>query len=262
MTILELDQVDLHYREDGNPSGAPIVFAHSLGTDLRLWDKIIPLLPQSLRLIRFDNRGHGLSSCPRAPYSMGALVSDTEALIDHLGIRDVVFVGCSIGGLIAQGIAAKRPDLIKAVVLSNTGAKIGTRESWQERVDTTLSDGIEALADAVMERWFSAAFRQSAEMKAWRNMLTRTPAHGYAGCAAAIAGTDFYTTTAALKMPALAIAGSEDGGTPPDLVRETAALIDGSRFELIRGVGHFPMVETPTEFVDILSGFLSEIGHV
>ena len=93
-------------------------------------------------------------------------------------------------------------------------------------------------------------------------MLTRQPAEGYMGCSAAIAGTDFYTTTASLALPTLAIAGSEDGSTPPDLVRETADLIKGSRFELIRGAGHLPCVEKPAEYAEFLTGFLKEIGHV
>ncbi len=262
MSICQLDGVDLNYREDGDPNGAPIVFANSLGTDLRLWDAILPLLPTGLRIVRYDKRGHGLSSCPRPPFTMGALVGEIEGLIDYLNIRDAVIVGCSVGGLIAQGLAVKRMDQVRAIVLANTGAKIGTQEMWQERIDTVNSGGIEALADAVMERWFSKPFQASPEMIPWRNMLTRTLDDGYAGVSAAISGTDYYTTTASLTLPTLAIAGSEDGATPPDLVRETASLVKGSRFELIRGAGHLPMVEKPGEFADLLNRFLKEIGHV
>ena len=93
-------------------------------------------------------------------------------------------------------------------------------------------------------------------------MLTRTPADGYIGCSAAISGTDFYTPTASLSLPSLFIAGSEDGATPPDLVRETADLVKGSRFHLIRGAGHLPCVEKPQDYADALIGFLKEIGHV
>ena len=262
MRIAELSGISLHYREDGDPDGAPVVFANSLGTDLRLWDAILPYLPKGLRLIRYDKRGHGLSSCPPPPYAMGALVSDAERLLDHLNVRNCVFVGLSIGGMIAQGLAVKRMDQVRAMVLSNTAAKIGTTAMWQERIDAVNAGGIESLADAVMERWFSKPFRATPELTAWRNMLTRQPAAGYAGCAAAIAGSDFYTTTASLTLPTLAIAGSEDGATPPDLVRETADLIKGARFELIRGAGHLPPVEKPAEYAALLSGFLKDIGYV
>lgn len=262
MQICDLDGLGLHYRDEGDPTGAPVVFANSLGTDLRLWDKVIPLLPPGLRLIRYDKRGHGLSDCPAGPYSMGALVRDAERLMDALKVKDAVFVGLSIGGLIAQGLAVKRLDLVRGLVLSNTAAKIGTAEMWAARIDAVKRTGIEPMADGVLERWFAKPFRETAEFTAWRNMLIRQPVEGYAGCCAAISGTDFYTPTASLTLPTLAIAGSEDGSTPPDLVRETAELIKGSRFHLIRGAGHLPCIEKPEEYASVLTRFLKEIGHV
>ncbi|TCS67277.1 3-oxoadipate enol-lactonase [Primorskyibacter sedentarius] len=262
MKIARLGDIGLHYRVDGDPDGAPVVFANSLGTDLRLWDQILPLLPQGLKFIRYDKRGHGLSTCPPAPYSMGALVTDAERLLDQLGVRDCVFVGLSIGGMIAQGLATKRLDLVRAIVLSNTGAKIGTKDMWQDRIGAVRAGGIEALADPILERWFSTGFRETDEFLAWRHMLLRQPVEGYIGCCQAIAGTDFYTPTAALTLPALGIAGSVDGSTPPDLVRETIGLIKGSDFRLIQGAGHLPCVEKPEEYAAILTEFLTAQGHV
>ena len=261
MQLLHLDDIALHWREDGDPNGAPVVFCNSLGTDLRVWDAVVARMPADLRLIRFDKRGHGLSDCPPSPYAMGTLVRDAERLLDHLDLRDVLWVGLSIGGLIGQGLAAKRSDLIRAMVLSNTAAKIGTRAMWQERIDTVLTDGVGSLADAVIQRWFSNAFCATPEVALWRNMLGQTPAHGYAGCCAAIAGSDFYTTTAALRIPVLGIAGTEDGSTPVDLVRETVDLIPGSRFEMMRGAGHIPCVEAPDAYTRILSDFIDGTGH-
>jgi 3-oxoadipate enol-lactonase len=214
-----------------------------------------------LKYVRYDKRGHGLSDCPLPPYGMGTLVRDLEQLMDHLALRNAVVVGLSIGGMIAQGLAAKRLDLVRALVLSNTAARIGTREMWADRIAQIEQGGIEALADAVMARWFSPDFRQTQELVAWRNMLTRTPAKGYIGCAHAIAGTDFYTTTAALRLPTLGIAGSEDGSTPPDLVRETVDLVPGSRFQLIRKAGHLPCVEAPDTYAASLTGFIAAQAH-
>ena len=262
MKIADFGDVQLHYRVDGPEDGAPVVFANSLGTDFRLWDPILPLLPAGLRIIRYDKRGHGLSSCPKAPYSMGALVHDVERLLDKLAVRDAVFVGLSIGGLIGQGLAVKRLDLVRALVLSNTAARIGTKEIWDARIKGVRDGGIESLADAVMERWFSKAFRATPELTLWRNMLVRQPDEGYIGCSQAISGTDFYTPTAGLRLPVLGIAGSEDGATPPDLVRETAALVPGSSFHLIRKAGHLPCVEAPEDYAQVLTQFLRDVGHV
>ncbi|MEP4036517.1 3-oxoadipate enol-lactonase [Pseudophaeobacter sp.] len=262
MQIADLGDVQLHYRIDGDPNGAPIVFANSLGTDLRVWDAVVERLPAGLKIIRYDKRGHGLSSCPPAPYSMGALVRDAERLLDYLAVRDCVFVGLSIGGMIAQGLAVKRLDMVRALVLSNTAAKMGTAEMWKARMQTVTDEGIAPLADGIMERWFGRDFRATPELQLWRNMLLQQSREGYAGCCAAIAGTDFYTPTSGLRLPCLGIAGSEDGASPPDLVRETTDLIPGSQFHLIRRAGHIPCVEKPDEYAERLTQFLQETGHI
>lgn len=262
MKLFDAGDVRIHYRVDGPDDGPTVVFANSLGTDMRLWDPILPLLPKGLRIIRWDKRGHGLSTVPSGPYTMGALISDCEKLLDHLAVKESVFVGLSIGGMIAQGLAVKRLDLIRAMVLSNTAAKIGNPALWDERIAAVRKGGVESLADAVMERWFSADFRKTPELELWRNMLVQQADDGYAGCSAAISGTDFYTPTSGLRLPTLGIAGSEDGSTPPDLVRETVDLIPASQFHLIRRTGHLPCVEQPQEFADVLTKFLKGVGHV
>jgi 3-oxoadipate enol-lactonase len=189
-------------------------------------------------------------------------VRDVERLLDHLQVKDCVFVGLSIGGMIAQGLAVKRLDLVCAVVLSNTAAKIGQPQMWADRIDAIANGGIEALEGPILDRWFAKPFRETAEFSAWRNMLVRQPVQGYVGCCAAISGTDFYTPTSGLRLPLLGIAGSEDGSTPPDLVRETVDLVPGSKFQLIRKAGHLPCVERPDEYAAILTDFLKEVGHV
>ena len=262
MNWFDAGDAQLHWREDGDANGAPVVFSNSLGTDLWLWDFVIELLPkEGLRYIRYDTRGHGLSSCPEAPFGMGALVTDAERLMEHVGAKDAVFVGQSMGGLIAQGLAVKRLDLVRGIVLSNTGAKIGNADMWNERIAGVEAGGIEAVADATMERWFSKGFHATPELQMWRNMLTRQSAKGYNANMAAISGTDMMTPTSGLRLPALGIAGSEDGSTPPDMVRELMGLIPGSGYELIRKAGHLPCVEQPELYAKHLMRFMDSIGH-
>lgn len=264
MQALEIDGVHIHYADEGPRDGAPVLLANSLGTDFRVWDDMLPHLPAGLRIIRFDKRGHGLSDAPEAPYRMEALIGDAAALLDHLGVKGAVVVGLSIGGIIAQGLAAERPDLVKAMVLMDTAAKIGNDDMWDARIHAVEQDGIASLADAVLERWFGKKYRaeQPGGMALWRAMLTRTTVAGYSGCCAAIRDTDLRDSTARLTLPTLAIGGDEDGSTPPDLVRETAGLILGSRFELVRGAGHIPCVEFPELTGGLIADFLKEVGHV
>ena len=262
MPLAYLPDLRLNYRFDGAAIGPILVLNHALCTDLTIWDAVIPLLPQTLRILRYDHRGHGGSDVPAPPYSMGALITDAERLLDHLNIRDCVYLGLSMGGLVAQGLAIKRLDLVRGLVLSNTAAKIGTEWFWQDRIAAVRAGGLAATNAAALERIFSRAFRATPAFTHWQDLMLNANPDGYIGCAAAIAGTDFYTPTASLRLPTLAIAGSEDAATPPDLVRETADLIPGSRFCLIRGGGHFPFVERPQAYADAVTTFLKEIGHV
>ncbi len=258
MQIARLNGLTVHWRADGPDDAPALVLAHALGTDLRMWDRLVARLPD-IRCIRYDLRGHGLTQGPPGDYFMGDLVADAAALVEATAGGPCVFAGISLGGVIAQGLAAERPDLVRGLVLMDTAGKIGTPDAWAERVATVRERGVEALADGVLERWFPPDFRttRADEIAGWRTMLVRTPAAGYAGCAAAIAETDLRDSTARLSLPALVIAGSEDGSTPPDLVRELAGDIDGARFELIKGAGHLPPIDAPDAVADPLRAFLA-----
>lgn len=260
--VATVNHVDLHYRMDGNPEGNTVIFANSLGTDLRLWDAVIALLPQELCYIRYDKRGHGLSSCPASPYSLQDLSTDLEQLLEKLRLSNCLLVGLSIGGMIAQSLASRRPDLVKAMVLSNTAAKMGEPEAWQDRISAIEAGGIELLADAILMRWFAPDYLSKPEVNAWRHMLTRTPQAGYIGCCQAIANTDLSDSTALLQLPVMGIAGSEDGASPPDLVRDTVSSISEASFHLIEGSGHLPCVENPEAYAALLINFFKETGHV
>ena len=203
-----------------------------------------------------------MSDVPPAPYAMGALIRDAERLMDHFAIKDAVFIGCSLGGLVAQGLAVKRLDLVRALVLSNTAARIGTADLWTARVAQIRAEGLDSYADGAMQRQLGPKWRENPHMPYLRRILTSTDPEGWAGCAAAIGGCDFYTTTASLRLPVLAIAGAHDGTTPPDLVRETAELIPGHRFALMQRASHLPMVERPDEYAALLRDFLTGIGHI
>lgn len=262
MRALDVNGVTLHVQEAGDPAGAPVIFANSLGTDLRLWDDLIPLLPNGLRLIRFDKRGHGLSGCPDGPYSMDDLTTDTEALIEALELGPVTFVGLSIGGMIGQNLASRRPDLVRALVLSNTAAKMGDPATWEDRIAAISANGLKSMEAAILDRWFGPRFRTSPAADLWGAMFSRTPQAGYLGCCAAIAAADLTSTTSALRLPTLAIAGSHDGASPPELVAATAALTPKSIFHVIKGAGHLPCVEDPAAFAAVLNPFLMEHAYV
>jgi 3-oxoadipate enol-lactonase len=262
MQTLTTNGLVLHICDEGPRGGRPVLFANSLGTDLRVWDALLPHLRPGLRLIRFDKPGHGLSDLASATI---ADMADTVALLaGTLELRGrLTVVGLSIGGMIGQSLAARHPNLMQALVLMDTAARIGTPQAWQDRIDAIRANGIDSIADAVMERWFTPNFRatRSAELKLWRNMLTRTSEDGYIACCRAIAETDLTDSTSRLTLPTLALVGAQDGSTPPDLVRATAQLAK-AEFHSIEGAGHIPCVEQPEQTAALLNAFLSRTDDV
>jgi 3-oxoadipate enol-lactonase len=256
--------VRIHGQIDGvdHPIAPTIVFANSLGTTLALWRKVLPLLPDGLRIIRYDLRGHGQSDIVDAPYTMGQLISDAAAICDAADVTDAMFVGLSVGGMIGQGLAVKRPDLIRSLVLSNTAAKIGNAQLWDDRIAAVHAGGMAALADTIMPRWFGRDFVNTPEIAPWHDMVSAVNPQGYAGVCAAIAGTDFYTPTSGLRIPTLGIAGGQDGATPADLVRETVDLIPGSQFKVMPRCGHLPCAEDPISYAESLTEFMTNTGHL
>lgn len=263
MDFVRANGVVLHVRDSGGDKPA-VAFANSLGTDFRIWDKVAERLAPHCRLIRYDKRGHGLSETTPAPYAMTDHVADLAALLDHLGVKSAAIVGLSVGGLIAQGLAATHPDLVRALVLSNTAHKIGTNESWNARIDAVTTNGIASIADNVMKLWFTPDFhaRRAEELAGCRNMLARTPLDGYVGTCAALRDADLTESTRALALPVLCIAGDQDGSTPPALVRSMAELIRGAEFRVIAGSGHIPCVEQPEAVAALILQFLKTAGHL
>lgn len=261
MLTATLNGADLHYRDDGPREGPAVVFSNSLGTDLRVWDALLPHLP-GLRIVRYDTRGHGLSEETPGPYRVETLADDAAALIAHLGLARPVFVGLSIGGLIGQALALRHKGALAGLVISNSAAQIGEARMWRDRIAAIRADGLASIADATMERWFSPDFRAQGRDAPWSRMLARQPAGGYAALCEAIAAADLRTAVPALDLPVQLIAGGHDGATPPEIVQATAALIPGARFDLIADAAHIPCVETPQAHAAILTRFLKEIGHV
>jgi 3-oxoadipate enol-lactonase len=205
-------------------------------------------------VIRYDLRGHGLSGIGRPPYALDDHVADLAALLDACGVRQAAIVGLSVGGQIALGLAARRPELVRALVLCDTAHRIGTAEMWNARIAAVEAGGVEAIAHAVLERWFSRSYRgdQAAAFAIWRNMLTRTTAAGYAGTCAALRDADLTAAARGIGVPTLCVCGAEDLATPPDLVRSLAALIPGAGFALIPAAGHLPCIEQPDRLAALI----------
>lgn len=230
----------------------PVVLANSLGTDLRMWSDLIAQLPDEIPVLSWDKRGHGLSGGVASDIATHA--ADCADLMDAFGLQGALVCGVSVGGMIAQALAASRPDLVAGLVLSNTAPRIGTPEKWASRIDGVTANGLDATADQILEQWFPAEFRRSspAVVAGYRNMLVSTSTEGYLSVCAAIRDADLTADTRGIGRTTLCVAGSDDGATSASLVREMSELIKGAKYVCLDGVGHLPPIEVPGVFADLL----------
>jgi 3-oxoadipate enol-lactonase / 4-carboxymuconolactone decarboxylase len=243
------------YRHRKGRGGPCVVFANSLGSDQGLWDGVIARLAPGFDTLTHDLRGHGLSALATG-YLVPDMADDLIALLDRLGLSQVILCGVSVGGMVAQSVAARRPDLVQALILSNTAARIGTADRWNDRIAAVEAAGIASIADAILDNWFAPSFR-AVHPDLWalyRTMLCRTPAAGYAATCAAIRDSDLSAQTGTITAPTLCIAGAEDRSVTPEQVAELATAIPGARLEVLEGTGHLPALETPARMAALIEG--------
>lgn len=253
--------ITIHYALEG-PAEAPVLlFANSIGTDLRIWDDVVAELRGDYRLLRYDMRGHGLSDAPAGPHSMALLAQDAIDLLAALDIDRAHVCGLSLGGMVAQQLAAGRPDLVDRVILCNTAMQIGPAAMWDERAQRVRQEGTQALVAGVMQRWFTEAYLASDRAALYRNMLSRIAAEGYAGCCEAIRDADLRAAAATIEKPALVVVGDQDVATPPRDAEALAAALPNGRLEVVAGAAHITCVEQPVALARLIRAFLSEDGH-
>lgn len=249
---------DLFCREDG-PADAPILLlSHSLGMDHRMWEPQMPTFARHFRVVRYDTRGHGTSPVVPGGTTLDDLGREALLVMDRLGHRRFHFCGLSTGGLVGQWLAFHAADRVQRLMLCNTAARIGNADLWSKRIETVRSGGMASISGVVAERWFTESFgrRFPAVLGAARATLLATPAEGYNAVCAALRDADLRPQVAAIKAPALILAGDKDLAAPPGDGRWLAAQIPGAGFTVL-SAAHLSNLERPEEFTAVAMGFLS-----
>ena len=246
-------------------SRAPIVLSHALGLDLHLWDELARRLAVlGHPVLRYDHRGHGGSAVPPGPYAMTDLVDDAARLVREWGRGPVVWVGLSMGGMVGQGLGLLHPELLRGLVLANTSAQYpqAAQAMWAQRIATVEVQGMAGIADMVMERYFTAAFRaaEPAAVAGFRATVLRTDAKGYVACCHAVANVDWLERLHEVRCPALVIAGAQDVGAPVAMSQAMAERIPGAELVVIDAASHLSVIEQPLPFAQALTSFLARLA--
>ncbi len=249
----------INYKLQGTPNSPVLVFSNSLGSEMMMWDELVPYLLPFFRILQYDSRGHGGSEITPEPYTIDLLGNDAIDLLDQLGIETAYFCGLSMGGLIGQWLGINRPDRIKKLVISNTGAKIGNDERWNGRIETIRQHGMQAIVEDTMERWFTESFRQNrpervAETKA---MFLRSDITGYSNCCAAIRDADFREQLQNNTVETLVITGDEDPVTNVEQAEFLANNIPNAQLKVLHA-RHLASTELPKKYAEVLIDFLVE----
>lgn len=257
MTIVQLQGEAFAVRIDGPDAAPALLLSNSLSSDISMWDDQMPRWSRHFRVVRYDQRGHGLSVAPPGPYTMDRLGRDAVAVLDHFGIARAHFCGLSMGGMVGMWLLTHAPGRIERAVLSNTSAHMGPVELWNGRIALAKDGGMEATVEATVKRWFPAAFHAQAPatIERMRNMIRRTPVAGYVGCCEAIRDMDQREAIRAIRNPTLVIIGAKDPATTPEAGRAIHDAIPGAAMAVL-DAAHISNVEQPAAFTRAVEEFL------
>ena len=231
MTMIDTGEARIHCRWDALHDGPPLVLAHSLGTSLDMWWPQVEPFCARFRVLRYDSRGHGASSVPPGPYTIAQLGTDVLRVLDAHRIERAHFCGLSMGGAVGIWLGAHAPDRVDRLVLSNTSAWFGPPDAMNARIEQVRREGMVAVVEPTLERWFNPAFRAArpADVQRIREQVLATAVEGYAGCCAAIRDLDLRAELGRIRAPSLVVAGSDDPSSSPAAALAMAAAIPGAR---------------------------------
>ncbi|MBB4301745.1 3-oxoadipate enol-lactonase [Rhodobium orientis] len=257
-TIDTDDGTTLYYEWAGKEDGPVLVLSNSLGASLGMWDDQVAAFGERFHLLRYDDRGHGKSAAPEGPYSLDRLGKDVVALLDALGLDKVSWCGLSKGGMLGMWLGSKHPERIDKLVLADTAAYMPPPELWNERAATARDKGLQAMAPAILERWFTAAFREASPeaVEKVREMIVATPGEGYAATCEALRDMDQRTAIRSIEAPTLVVVGADDPATPPDQARAIHQAIPGARLAILDNAAHLSNIEQANIFNEVVLGFL------
>ena len=263
MPLVCSGSVDIHYEVQGAEDAPALLLLHSLGVDLGMWDPQMPDLLQHHRVIRYDMRGHGRSSVGAAECSIDILAQDALAVLDAAQIVKAHWCGLSLGGMTAMWAASRWPERVARLVLCNTSAHLPPASLWHSRMELVRREGMRAVAPAVVERWFTAAFRNSRPEQVARieRILEATAPEGYAAACGAIAEMNQLGDIRKIAAPTLVIGGAEDPATPLAHSRALCDAIADSRL-VVLPAAHLSNVERPQDFSVAVSNFLGAPVHL
>ncbi len=255
-----MSAVDVESVVSGRSDGPVVVLSNSLGSTYRMWDAQLADLEERFRVVRYNTRGHGDSPVPAGPYTIDDLADDLIALLDRLDVAKAHVVGLSLGGMTAMRVAVRNPERVDQLGLLCTGAQLTPSSAWSDRAATVRASGVQAVAEAVVARWFTADYlADNPDARHYHEaMVAATSAEGYAGCCEAIATMDQRADLPSITASTLAIAGADDPATPPAKLAEIADQVQNGRLLVVPSSAHLANAQQPQTITPALIEHLEQ----
>lgn len=259
---IEANGIRINYELSGIKQAPVVVLSHSLACSMVMWHPQLEMLESRFQILRFDTRGHGDSEAPPGSYTLEQLVDDAIGLLDELDVERVHWVGLSMGGMIGQGLALSHPGRFESLVLADTAAIIPDEAQpvWQERIDAVRNQGMQAVAESTLERWFTPTYLKQnlPEVDQIRQQILSTPLTGYIGCSEAIRRLNYLEQLTTIQIPTLIMVGADDPGTPVAASEAMHANIKGSNLLVIPDAAHLSNIEQAKIFNSNLMAHLKQ----
>ena len=260
---IKANGIEINYEIAGE--GPWLTMSHSLACNLHMWDPQMVELTRNFKVLRYDTRGHGETSAPAGEYTLEQLADDVKGLLDALNIKQTHWMGLSMGGMIGQTFALKYPGVFQSMVLADTTSRRppDAARMWAERIQNAQQNGMDALVEGTLGRWFTEPYRNARKdvMTRIGNDIRKTPVAGFVGCCHAIARIDLTDRLKEIKCPTLVIVGEEDMGTPVAAAQAIHDNLPGSLLKIITSAAHLSNIEQAVSFNKLALGFLGRVAR-
>jgi len=254
MAFTQRAGANLYWKRDGRDDAPALVLLNSIGTDMDLWDGVLPYLGDRFAVLRIDTRGHGASIAEPGDYALAMLADDVLAVADAAGFDRFCVAGVSLGGMIGMELALRAPGRIDKLLPICTSATMDSA-AWNDRIAKVRGEGMAAIADLAMGRFLSDA-AEPALYEAVRRQLLAMDAQGYAGCGAAIRDMDLADRIGGIACPTLVMTGTRDTSTPFEGHGEhLIARIPGAAHVALEAA-HLAPLEAPEALAGAITSFL------
>ncbi|HZS63434.1 MAG TPA: alpha/beta fold hydrolase [Xanthobacteraceae bacterium] len=254
--------ISIHYKLEGQ-SGPVVVLLHEMGGSLDSWDKVVPGLSANFRVLRYDQRGAGLTEKVREPFTNDTAVADLEALLSELKLAPPYhLVAVAAAGTQALAFRERQPDRVRSLVLCNPALGVDPSRAGAliERAEKAEREGMRAVLALTLDKSYPSELTDRETYEEYRGRYLGQDPVGFAHANRLLAGTNVNGLLPNITCPAMVVAGRQDGVRPPAASEEIAGKIPGARFELI-DAGHFMPTTGPGALLALLKDFLGKASR-